>query len=179
MINNYAAKTDDFPPARGSHCPNDLRPGKPGNSIRRNQQNRMETRLKFPRIQVNPADTSISFPPRFWPSQNDVSPRGRAHLNPAPAAPTAPRWDRHHPSASRSLPWPWLPAQVYSQVVGPCRDAPRANGRISVYVHGICRPDGAGLIMALYYQSVASGAGRMARTRQATCLPAPLGAEYL
>ena len=34
----------------------------------RNQPNRMETRLKSPRIQVNPADTSISFPPRFWPS---------------------------------------------------------------------------------------------------------------
>jgi hypothetical protein len=42
----------------------------------RNQPNRMETRLKSPRIQVNPADTSISFPPRFWPSRNDVRPCG-------------------------------------------------------------------------------------------------------
>ena len=43
----------------------------------RNQPNRMETRLKFPRIQVNPADTSISFPPRIWPSRNNVSPCGQ------------------------------------------------------------------------------------------------------
>ena len=27
---------------------------------------------KFPRIQVNPADTSISLPPRFWPSPGNA-----------------------------------------------------------------------------------------------------------
>ena len=72
-MNIYRGKIGRLPAGLGEPLPQRLEAGETGELHPPDQPNRVETRLKFPGIQVNPADTSISFPPRFWPSRNKVS----------------------------------------------------------------------------------------------------------